>query len=115
MILITSEEENTALRAERDAIARELATIRQMVEDLRNRVEAGETGTATEAGKILSDLRVWLKHAKETEVQLERHRREHARICGSYGLDLAAARDTVCGRLARLRQCCREGDVPGGA
>ena len=112
MVLITAEEESSVLDLEREAIARELRTIRRMVTELRERVEAGETGTGSEASKALADLRVWLKHAKETEVQIERHRREHAAIEGAYGLDLDAARVAVGCRLDRLRQCCREGRVP---
>ncbi|MCI5111879.1 MAG: hypothetical protein MRY75_15120 [Marivita sp.] len=111
MVLITAEETGGALEAERDAIAQELRTIREMVARLRMKVEAGETGTATEAAKTLADLRAWLKHAKETEVQIERHRREHAAIEGAYGLDLDAARVAVRCRLDRLRACCREGSV----
>ncbi|MCL3883704.1 hypothetical protein [Marivita sp. GX14005] len=114
-ILITASEEGGALESERAAIARELATIREMVAALREKVEAGESGTGGEAGRILSDLRVWLKHAKETEVQIERHRRETARVSGSYGLDLDAARDVVGCRLDRLRKCCRERGVSDGA
>ena len=115
MILITAEEESSALELERDAIAQELRTIRKMVAVLRERAEAGETATGVEVGKALSDLRVWLKYAKETEVQIERHRREHARVNSSYGLDLDAARDVVGCRLDRLRQCCRERDVSDGS
>lgn len=112
MVLITADEEGSALEQERAAIARELRTIREMVAVLRDKVEAGETGTGGEAAKALADLRVWLKHAKETEVQIERHRREHASIRGSYGLDLDAARDAVGCRLDRLRSCCREARIP---
>ncbi|OSQ52009.1 hypothetical protein [Marivita geojedonensis] len=111
MVLITAEETGRALETEREAIAQELRAIREMVAALRRKVEAGETGTASEAAKALADLRVWLKHAKETEVQIERHRREHAAIDGAYGLDLDAARVAVGCRLDRLRQCCREGRV----
>ncbi|WP_439124460.1 hypothetical protein [Marivita sp.] len=111
MVLITANEESSALEIERAAIAQELRTIRKMVADLRVKVEAGETGTGSEAGRALADLRAWLKHAKETEVQIERYCREHASIEGSYGLDLDAARDAVGCRLDRLRQCCREGRV----
>ena len=113
-VLITVEDEGRALVDEREAIARELAAIREMVASLRLKVEAGESGTAVEVGKVLSDLRVWLKHAKETEVQIERHRKEHAKICGSYGLDLDAARQVVGGRLDRVRRCCRERGVSDG-
>ncbi|WP_072777171.1 hypothetical protein [Marivita hallyeonensis] len=111
MVLITADEEGDALDQERAAIAQELRTIREMVMRLRETVEAGEFGTGVEAGKILSDLRAWLKHAKETEVHIARHRRETAKISGSYGLDLDAARDVIGCRLDRLRRCCREGDV----
>ena len=113
-ILITAEEEGRALDGEREAILRDLAAIREMVAALRQKVEAGETGTAVEAGKILSDLRTWLKFAKETEVQIDRHRKEHVRVCGSYGLDLDAARHVVGSRLDRVRRCCRERGVPDG-
>ncbi|MFA8385244.1 MAG: hypothetical protein ACEPO2_06435 [Pelagibaca sp.] len=113
MVLITAEETGSALETERDAIAQELRTLRETVAALRSKVEAGETGTAGEAAKVLAELRVWLKHAKETEVQIERHRREHAAIDGAYGLDLDAARAAVRCRLDRLRTCCREGGVLG--
>lgn len=115
MVLITAEEEGDALELERAAIAQELRTIREMVAQLRETVEAGETGKGAEAGKILSDLRTWLKHAKETEVHIVRHRRETAKISGSYGLDLDAARDVIGCRLDRLRRCCHEKDVSEGA
>ncbi len=108
MVLITATEEGDALEVERAAIVQELQTIREMVVRLRETVEAGETGTGTDAGKILADLRTWLKHAKETKVHIARHRRETAKISGSYGLDLDAARDVVGCRLDRLRRCCRE-------
>ena len=107
MILITAKEEGDALEAERIAIAQELRAIREMVARLRDTVEAGEVGTASDVGKALTDLRAWLKHAKETEVHIARHRRETAKISGSYGLDLDAARDLVGCRLDRLRRCCR--------
>lgn len=115
MVLITAHEESSALETERAAIAQELRAIREMVAALRSKVEAGETGTSGEASKALADLRTWLKHAKETEVQIERHRREHAAIDGSYGLDLDAARVAVGCRLDRLRTCCREGRVSDGS
>ena len=115
MVLITADEEGDALEAERAAIAQELKAIREMVAQLRETVEAGGTGTGVEAGKVLSDLRAWLKHAKETEVHLARHRRETAKISGSYGLDLDAARHVVGCRLDRLRRCCREGSVSEGS
>lgn len=115
MVLITAKEEGDVLEKERAAIVRELQAIREMVAHLRETVEAGTVGTGAEAGKALSDLRTWLKHAKETEVHLARHRRETAKISGSYGLDLDAARDVVGCRLDRLRRCCREGGISDGA
>jgi len=111
MVLITADEEGDALETERIAIAQELRAIREMVTHLREMVEAGELGHSGEAGKALSDLRTWLKHAKETEVHIVRHRRETAKISGSYGLDLDAARGVVGCRLDRLRRCCREGNI----
>ena len=112
MVLITAEEEGSMLDEERAAITQELRAIREMVMRLRETVEAGDAGTGVEVGKLLADLRTWLKHAKETEVHIVRHRRETAKINGSYGLDLDAARDVVGCRLDRLRRCCREGRIP---
>lgn len=115
MVLIKTGKERSDLDQERDAIRAELRHIRETVARLRQTLEQGEAVSATEAGKALSDLRTWLKHAKETESQIDKAEREDAAIDGTYGLDLEAARAEIRERLARLEATIRAGNVSDGA
>ncbi|MHA6344496.1 hypothetical protein [Roseivivax sp. CAU 1761] len=108
MSLITLEDRLAELEADRAAIARMLKSIRTELHALQDRVEAGELGSPTEAGRLLGDVRYWLKAARETEQELAKINRERAGIAHGYGLDLERARAEIACRLARLRACCKE-------
>ena len=111
MTLITPDEGSSELGLEADRIKATLNDLRADLEDLMKRVRTGEVGTSTEAGKLLAELRFWLKQAKETEALLDRNKRDRAGIARDYALDLDVARLEVGCRLGRLRTCCREGAV----
>ncbi|UMA63734.1 hypothetical protein LVO79_11900 [Roseivivax marinus] len=107
MSLITIEDRMSELEADRDAIAETLRGIRSELHDLRARVEAGEFGSPTEAGKLLGDVRYWLKAARETETEIQKVHKARAGIAHDYGLDLEKARADIRCRLHRIRACCK--------
>ncbi|WP_417721204.1 hypothetical protein [Salipiger sp.] len=112
MILIHLEEELSRLENERDDVA---AVLRDLGEDMRRlkaQVEDGEGINRTEAGKLLGDVRYWLRASHETEAQIANVRRKQKGLAGDWALDLERARDEIGCRMARLRRCCGAGEVP---
>lgn len=109
MTLINPDARLAKLETDRAHIALTLESMRAQLMDLDRKVQAGEVGTPTEAGKLLNDIRYWLRAARETEAELETVTRQREGITQSYGLDLDRARSEVGCRLARLRACCRAG------
>jgi hypothetical protein len=107
MTLITPENELSRLEEKRQRIAESLERLAGAIGALEKKVAAGEVGNTTEAGKVLADIRYWLKQAWETEAEIERFRRKDAGIAHEYALDLERARSEIGCRLARLRPCCR--------
>lgn len=96
--------ETARLEAQRDEIAQTLKDLVADIRDLAEKVRDGGVKKA-ELGTSLSDLRYWLKAARETELELDEIKRKTTGIVGSYGLDLEAARFEVRCRLDRLRAC----------
>ena len=107
MTLITPEDELSQLEDKRQRIADSLEALSGAIRALEMKVAAGEVGNTTEAGKVLADIRYWLKQAWETERDIERFKRKDAGIAHEYALDLERARSEIGCRLARLRTCCR--------
>lgn len=105
--LITAEVSDARLEQSRERIAETLEQLWEDIESLRERLRGGEDVKPAEAGKAMADLRYWLKAARETEAELETLRQKRSGIVGSYGLDLAEARDVIGCRMAQLRPCCR--------
>lgn len=106
MTLIIPEQDDTRLEEERDGISETLEDLRQALTALQRKAVAGDIADKAEAGKVLADIRYWLKAARETEQELEQARRRDAGIARAYGLDLEAAMREVDCRLDRLRDCC---------
>lgn len=113
MVLITPEQDIARLEGDLEDVRSILGEFEETIRDLRERVRAGEVDKLRDAGKTLSELRAWLKLAKETEAQLAEYARKEAGIVGSWGLDLDRARDEIGCRLARVRACCRSKDISG--
>ena len=113
MVLITPEQEIARLEGDLEDVRDILGEFEETLRDLRKRVRAGEVDNLKDASKTLTELRSWLKLAKETEAQLAEYARKEAGIVGSWGLDLDRARSEVGGRLARVRACCGARGVSG--
>ena len=111
MILVHIEEELSRLEHERERIAVLLRESSEALTRLLLQLEAGEGTNKTEAGKLLGDLRYWLRASHETEAQIANVRRKQKGIAGDWALDLDRARHGIGCRMARLRRCCGAGEV----
>lgn len=111
--LIRADSRLMKLEEEREAIADTLADLRQQVGALSRKLRAGEYGKTTDDGKLLADIRYWLRAARETEAEIDDLRRRDTGIVGEYGLDLDQACVAVRCRLDSLRTCCGAEEVSG--
>lgn len=109
--LIIARSDEARLNAERETITQVLKDLREDLEATTARLRDGETVKAPEVKGLLTDMRYWLRALRETEAELDTIIRNEAGITGSYGLDLEIAGAEIGCRLARLRECCREGEL----
>jgi hypothetical protein len=113
MTLITPEERvsRTAdlLRSVQDSIQQ----LRQMAEDLKRQLEAGEDVDLSTGKKQVDELGRLIRSCQTVEERfVEQHHRQAGIVRGGYALDLDRARIEVGCRLARLRTCCDPGSIP---
>lgn len=113
MTLITPEERvaRTAdlLRSLEDSVR----DLRQMAEDLKRRIEAGEDADLTGGTRQVDQLCRLIRSCQNVEERfVEQHHKQSGIARGGYALDLDAARFEIGCRLARLRACGRKGKVP---
>ena len=113
MTLIKTEERARALDDQCQKIAKTLAEVVDELEGLREKARTGEANLKKDGNALLSELRYWLKAARETEKELDQIKRSAAGVAGEYGLDLDVARVEIGCRLARIRTCCDAGRLPG--
>ncbi|MEE2945556.1 MAG: hypothetical protein VX444_10310 [Pseudomonadota bacterium] len=106
-------ENSSSVEEEFDAVRQTLAHLNQSLRGLEDEVMAGDAASVREASKLLADIRTWSRLAIEMEARFEERRKQQAGIVDGYALDLIEARRTIGCRLARLRRCCREGQVSG--
>lgn len=104
-VLIRAKEDVQRLEEQREEIAQELDDLTTEIRELRARIRNGDPERKGESGKLLGDVKYWLKAARETECEIDAIRRKESEITGDYGLDLEAARYEIGCRLARLRPC----------
>jgi len=104
MILITPDEGPSGLASSICAVERQLADMRTELEDIYERIKAGELGALKDATRTTEEIRRWLKIALEVEVQLEKRKSGENGIARDFAIDFSAARDSVRGRLDRLRR-----------
>ncbi|MDR9393583.1 MAG: hypothetical protein RI571_04570 [Roseovarius sp.] len=104
MVLITSEENPTRLTTSIDALARQLAEMREELEERYKQIRAGNFSGLEDSKTAVADIRQWLRIALEAEVQLEKRRKQEQGLAGGYGIDFDAARAEVGCRLDRLRR-----------
>lgn len=112
MTLITPEERvsRTAdlLRSVQDSIQ----SLRQMAEDLKSQIQAGEDADLISGKKQVDELGKLIRSCQTVEERfVEHHHRQAGIVRGSYALDLDRARFEVGCRLARLRTCCNSREV----
>lgn len=110
-VLIRARAEIERLKQQRDEIAATLNDLTTELHELRARVREGDPDRKGDSGKVLGDVKYWLRAARETECEIEAIRRKESEITGEYGLDLDAARHEIGCRLARLRPCGCEEEV----
>lgn len=106
MTLITPEdgtfETSDLLRSLHESIL----NLRQMAEDLRLRIEAGEDADPTEKSKELTRTDTLIRACQKVETCLVEQQQRQAGIAqGGYALDLDRARFEIGCRLARIRAC----------
>ncbi|MFG6081224.1 hypothetical protein ACEUZ9_001841 [Paracoccus litorisediminis] len=70
---------------------------------LRLKIQAGETDELKESGRLVRDLRAAAHMVLEERGKVDKLRKDAAGNVGAGALDLAAARDEIGRRLARLR------------
>ncbi len=104
-VLIRAKDDVQRLEDQREEIAQELDDLTTEIRELRTRIRNGDPERKGESGKLLGDVKYWLKAARETECEIDAIRRKESEITGDYGLDLEAARHEIGCRLARLRPC----------
>ena len=106
------EEEMSRLEDERDRIADVLRDLGADIRRLKAQIEDGKAVSKTDAGKLMSDVRYWMRASHETEAQIANVRRKQKGLAGDWALDLERARDEIGCRMARLRRCCGAGELP---
>jgi hypothetical protein len=103
MSLITPENDPGGLSATVTVLERQLRGMCEDLETLSDKVRAEDFDDAKAQSRILGDIRQWLKLVIEAENQLEQRKKKEQGIVNGYALDMDAARDSIGGRLDRLR------------
>ena len=114
MTIITPEEGPTGLSTSITALERQLADMRDDLEEIYVKIRDGEFDKLKDATKATAEIRQWLKIAIEAEATLEKRNRDQKGIVHDYALDFEAARDSIGCSLDRLRRARSAGRIPEG-
>ncbi|MEQ8876927.1 MAG: hypothetical protein RIC49_11020 [Phycisphaerales bacterium] len=112
MILITRDDGPSGLAASVGLIERQMAEMRAELEVIHARIRDGELSGIADAARVTADIRHWLKLALEAEVQIAKFTEKDKGSARDYALDFSEARESIRGRLARLRRAGAAGGVP---
>lgn len=113
MTLITPEERISRTADLLTSLEETIRGLRNAAEDLRRRIEAGEDTDLAGAAKQLGQVGSLIRDCQKVEKSFVEHHHAQAGIArGGYALDLEQARVVVGCRLARLRACCGQREVP---
>ena len=104
MILITPDDGPDGLADAITSVQKQLSDMRQELDRLYDRIQAGELDDISETGKKITDIRQWLKLAVEAEVYLEKRRKEKEGIVHDFAVNLDEARSSIGSKLDSLRQ-----------
>lgn len=110
MTLITAKTDSERLEKKRKEFEEILEGMVDDLSALSDRLKDGQLDVDKDARQLKQDIRFWLRLAVETEAELHALKRQDANICGSYGIDMDAARVEIGCRLDSLRACCGAGD-----
>ena len=113
MTLITPDDGPSGLSTSITSLERQLADMREDLEQLYERIRAGEFEELKNATKATAEIRQWLKIAIEAEATLEKRNKHDKGIVHDYAIDFSAARDQIGSRLDRLRRVRHAGGLPG--
>lgn len=112
MTLITPEERVSRTAELLQSLEETIRGLRKAAEDLRNQIEAGEDADLAGGARQLGQVGSLIRNCQKVETSFVELHHEQAGIArGGYALDLEQARFVVGCRLARLRACCRSGEV----
>ncbi|TDK49831.1 hypothetical protein [Antarcticimicrobium luteum] len=113
MILIAPEERISDAAALLGSLKRSVQELRQIAEALKREIEAGGDANVAARSRDLERAGQVIRSCQKVEECFVQEQHRKAGIAqGGYALDLEAARAEVGCRLARLRACCREGELP---
>ncbi|MEX0348004.1 MAG: hypothetical protein AB3N15_01150 [Paracoccaceae bacterium] len=113
MTLITPEERISRTAELLASLEETIRGLRNAAEDLRRQIEAGEDADLAGGARQLGQVSGLIRDCQKVEKSFVEHHQTQAGIAqGGYALDLEQARFEVGCRLARLRACCRQGDIP---
>jgi len=82
------------------------------LETIQRQLSRGTPGVLGNSGRLIADIRQWLKIAMEAEADLERREKETNHSPVGYDLDLDAAKHSIGCRLDRLRRSRDTGRLP---
>ncbi|QIE46389.1 hypothetical protein G5B38_13135 [Pseudohalocynthiibacter aestuariivivens] len=110
MTLITPDEGPRELSDAVASLKRQLCEMRTDLEDLHTKLRTDSREDVSKYGRLITDIKQWLKFAIETEVKLEQREKKEKGIVNGYALDIDAARHSIGCRLDRLRRAkCPKG------
>ena len=106
MILITPDDDKgpSGLSTSIRTMERQLADMRVGLEEIYERVREGDLSAMKDATKALEDIRKWLRIAVEAEMEIGKRKSREMGAGHAPAIDFDAARDSIRGRLDRLRR-----------
>ena len=113
MTVITPDEQESRTDELLQSLQRSIRELRQNLEDLTKRVQAGEEADLQTGNKQVQAVEGLVRTCQKVEANLVEQRcRKIGIVQGGYALDLEKARFEVGCRLARLRGCGDPRNVP---
>jgi cell division septum initiation protein DivIVA len=112
MTLITPDERTSRTEELLQSLLRSVSDLRQELEDLTQRVQAGEDADMQYGTRQVQAVDGLVRACQKVEASLVEQQNKAAGIAQrGYALDLERARSEIGCRLARLRRCCGEGGI----
>ncbi|HAR54249.1 MAG TPA: hypothetical protein DCS45_20600 [Roseovarius nubinhibens] len=92
-------------------LEQQLSDMTRDLERIQSKLRDGPPEILGNSGRLISDIRQWLRIAFEAEADLERRKTRDTDTSAATALDLDAARHSIGCRLDRLRRACAAGEV----